>query len=423
MKHKRLYKSLLTLTLLCISSFEIQAMEVCHLLETPIVSDDEKSNSRNDEKNIKISNNLTNQQRIDYLANLKTECELSNMYTNLEKKVQKKYRISLENISVYQALRYVQRRFYLSAASADIPLPYVYQKLKNDYNKPISQRSTEIWDNWQVGIKQLSKIREDVINGKNFDLEQIKKVHKNFYIGKKNYISGTEEIGDFSNTPFPGELKPVRDSAGPEVIWWSFKSEAEVLSAKSQTDKQNNYFRELGFLPALHSSSDLGLLDLIRIEKNDGVYSIYPADQRTLLYRLELILDFMNQMLELGRLGKHLEWKGRLLTPAQVAYLIQQYFIGIHPFHEGNGRVSRFLQELVLTSFALPHGASGDIMDDDVLTVNSDYYKMAIEKSFTLLKEAQNCVENVYTQAGFYRLDKINEADQQSLPYNCRIIK
>ena len=37
--------------------------------------------------------------------------------------------------------------------------------------------------------------------------------------------------------------------------------------------------------------------------------------------------------------NEHMVWNGRLLTPMEVGYLAQKFYVGVHPFAEGNGRL------------------------------------------------------------------------------------
>ena len=157
---------------------------------------------------------------------------------------------------------------------------------------------------------------------------------------------------------------------------------------------------------------------------------------------IETMLDFINTTLGQARAGQHMVWNKRLVTPMQSALLIQQLFVDIHPYNEGNGRTSRLLQELILTSFALPHGASGDLMSDDVLTRQEEYYTRGMSATQAQLLVVDSCFETAYVQQAVSSggakggrnakgsssvsvTTPVNVAtmDQSKLDYNCRLVR
>ncbi len=153
------------------------------------------------------------------------------------------------------------------------------------------------------------------------------------------------------------------------------------------------------------------------IEYVDAIYSSSTRSSQT---HLKNILNFVNNMLSQAKQNKHLVWNGtHLMTPAEVALLAQKFYIGVHPFSEGNGRTSRFLQELILSIMNMPHGSSGDLMDYDVLTTFPDYYETAMTSNIKLMQSIKACFDG-YAQNP---PQTFMATDQKSVPYNCRILK
>jgi Fic family protein len=111
-----------------------------------------------------------------------------------------------------------------------------------------------------------------------------------------------------------------------------------------------------------------------------------------------------------------------LMTPAEVAFFAQKFYVEIHPFSEGNGRTSRVIQELILSQFDMPAASSGDLMDYDVLTNHEDYYQLAIKKTDEQMKKMDECISQYKTLTQFGRR-KLSEQDQSSLDYDCRTLK
>ncbi len=94
---------------------------------------------------------------------------------------------------------------------------------------------------------------------------------------------------------------------------------------------------------------------------------------------------------------------------------------GHAPFSEGNGRTSRFMQELVLTALGLPHGSSGDLMDIDVLTPFPKYYQTAMSSTTNLMSSMESCLEQYKTNRMKTRQSIYDGAEK--LDYNCRLLK
>jgi Fic family protein len=79
----------------------------------------------------------------------------------------------------------------------------------------------------------------------------------------------------------------------------------------------------------------------------------------------------------------------KVLHPAELAALIHLKFVTIHPFTDGNGRISRLMMNFVLKKFNFP-------MLDIPYTKRSSYYN-ALERSQV------NKDENIFIQWFFRR--------------------
>ena len=83
-----------------------------------------------------------------------------------------------------------------------------------------------------------------------------------------------------------------------------------------------------------------------------------------------------------------------LLTAARA----QRWFVSIHPFADGNGRMSRFMMEYVLMSAGLPTPIFSN-MDDDLGTAEIDWAKKIGEGMLDTLKNYHRCANDL-TAAG-----------------------
>ena len=347
-----------------------------------------------------------------YQDKLAQECELTQNYRAIREKLQNKYKISLEKITEYQAMRFVVRADFERAKTSDTPIQKVYQIKRADYNLPVEQRSSVIWDNWEAGMTQLKKYRDKALAGHSFSIIDLMKVHEGFFTLSK-------EEGDDAWNPMEGLFKPAVMN---DNYWWNFNSIDESAAAKKVVGEINAEYRKLGL------TQDTGNDDLDNIlrvksalkrqppEKKDVVEyvdAIYSGDSRANRDHVSSIFQFINATLALALENKHIVWNGQLLTPMEVAYLSQKFYVGVHPFAEGNGRTSRFILELLLTAFDMPHGSSGDLMSNDVLMNFKDYYDLAYKSNVKLIDKMNDCAEQ-------YKAEKYNAA---TVDYSCRALK
>ena len=377
---------------------------------------------------------ITAEEVAAYKTKINDECALSEKYQQMQIKARQRFGITLEQISEYQAMRYIRRSDYESAKGRQIPPHLTYQLLEADGNKPNEQRSSLVWDNFVTGIAQVSEDRARVQNGSKFELNDLLRAHRGFY-------RLSNEVGDFGHDPLLGQLRPPNPN---DRHWWRVKAD-DVPRTKAIVDQLNEAYEELGLVPSaldtLYTENNY-MTEILRLKPaTDGVgMAMYESDSRAVAKHVSLLLSLIDANLAQARQGRPMIWKGHLMTPAQLAFLAQQAFVQIHPFSDGNGRTSRFVQELILTAFNLPPGSSGDLMDNDVLTLHADYYAKAITASRNLLLSVDQCLEKNYSEASGGAPQKregskgeskkqvqtmidISALDQSRVDYNCRLVK
>ncbi len=328
-----------------------------------------------------------------------------------------KHNIRAESITEYQAMRFIRREDFDSSKKHEIPVEVTYQIKRDQYALPIDQRSSIIWDNWVKGISQLSPLREAILRGEHYTYDKLKQSHIKFF-------QLSDEVGDASNPPDVGVIKPP---AMQDNYWWSFSTDQEASDAKKMVDAINGHYKSLELLPHFADENLNKVLDVRTAVKRqpkgsstiEYVSAIYSGNTRANLTHVQNILHFVRTMLTQALNNKVLIWNGKLMTPAEVAYLAQKFYVGVHPFSEGNGRTSRLLQELILTSMGLPHGSSGDLMESDVLTLFPDYYNQAMKANINLMEKMKTCLEIYKTNPP----SLLVTTDQKNIDYSCRILK
>lgn len=335
----------------------------------------------------------------DYQDKLKAECLIQQDTDALKLRAQA-LGITLEQVTLYQAMRFVNRTWYEPAKANDIPVSLIYQK-DCSYDLPLNQRTALVWENWSMAAANLPRLRDQLLLGQPLTLPWLNALHMSFY------PPGRDETGPCSNPPSPGVFKP---RTSPEKPWWSFKTEAEAMDALAVVRDINQKYDSLDLLPRLKGALTTINLVLDVRKLADGTWAIFSGPPLTNPLHIQNELSFINTLMTLGQKAKPMLWNDQLFTPGEFAFLIQQHFVGVHPYADGNGRTSRMLQELILTSFGLPFFSSGDLMDIDVLTRHADYYQTAIAKTKDQLTTLKDCFDQ-------------DQVKVDSPQYDCRILK
>jgi hypothetical protein len=353
-----------------------------------------------------------------YRKKLRTECWIIQTNNILKTQLQSRFQLSLEQITEYQAMRFIRRVDFENSKASETPVELTYQIHESQYELPNSQKSSIIWDNWVKGISQLSSLREGILKGEAFTYEKLKQAHINFFLL-------SDEVGDNANPPDVGVIKPPSTN---DNYWWVLETPQDIEQAKAAVNTINEQYRSLGLLPHFADETLNRVLDVRMTVRRqppekqnviEYVTAIFSGQTRANLTHLQNILNFVRTMLNLAIQNRPLVWNGHLMTPGEVAYLAQKFYVGVHPFSEGNGRTSRLLQELILTTMDMPHGSSGDLMDDDVLTTFPDYYSKAMQSNVALMQKMKNCLEVYIANPPAQWMN----GDQSAIDYSCRILK
>lgn len=304
--------------------------------------------------------------------------------------------IPLEKIYLYQAIRYVDRFSYLNGQKADLPIEFLFQVKREDANLPLAQRSDLVWRNWAKGIAQVESTQADIENGTTIDIPYLQKIHVGFY---------AEEERDDTTTAFrPGAIKP----AYFPTIDWKLPTQAAIDSGAKAAQIVDDNLKAMGLRPQLANEDDY-LNKIIDVRGN----ILYPAAPKAVNAHFTNLLKLLNTLLAQGRENKPMIWQDRLFTPMQLAYFTQQYFVQIHGFHDGNGRISRYWQDVVLAVFGLPAGASGDLNYNDMTADPAEYYSRAMKAGFNELLDVEKCYTRVYMVPNA----------KGTIPYDCRLLK
>lgn len=285
-----------------------------------------------------------------YKQRLSNECALSEKYQQMSLRARDKFGATLEQIMLYQALRVISRSEYEAAKASGVTI-----QLPDSRSAQLAEDRTRLMSGLPFGVADLQRV-----NG--------------------------------------GQMKPASEA---DLEWRKLTFE-EVQSTKAIVSNVNQDYANLGFLAdGLASLYDRPYMnEILSVKKTaDGGEGLYSGDTRANEHHLKELSDFMEEVMRKARLNQHIVWHDQILTPGEVAYFVQKYVNDVHPFVDGNERTSRYMQELLLTTFGLPHGATGDLMGKEVLVTRMDYYNLAMSENRRLLVAVDQCLEVPKAQA------------------------
>ncbi len=360
-----------------------------------------------------------------YESKLSRECQITTQFRNIKLKLQADFQMGIESITEYQAIRYLRRSDFEAAKAAQIPVQKKYQIVDpKDKGKVVAveEMKTTVWDNWIIGISQLGEASNKLLRGQHFNVSDLKDVHVGFYrLANEDEDAGSKS--DKANAPNVGLFKPAHEA---DVYWWEFRNREEATAAENILTQVNSQFRKMDFLEIVQGDYS----DILRVKYNvlkrgeaaggKVVDVIYGGDSRVNEAHIYRIVSFLNAMIDQALTGQHMVWKGKMMTPTELAYFVQKYYVAVHPFADGNGRTSRFLQDLVLYTFDMPHGASGDLMENDILITFPDYYERAIATKAQMLSKVESCMQS-YKKSNLRNYKKI-KLSPSVLDYSCRYL-
>ncbi|WP_409477280.1 Fic family protein [Pseudobdellovibrio sp. HCB154] len=307
-----------------------------------------------------------------YYRKVEFECEYTLKMGKVSQKLAEMGR-PMGRLNYYQGLRYVDRYSFEKARRENIPLNVIFQIKPEDYEVPIAQRSHLVWDNWSKGIATLHPVKEQLRNGQPFTLEFFKQIHRSFYTA--------DESGQYGMVMGPGTIKDAKDAE----ISWTLKEKQNEVAANVQAI--NHMYLALGLEPKPTEATGFTQIMLVQ---NGLLKPSHPAYSET---HIKNLLSFLDRMIQNMREHKPLVWNGKIFTPRELALFVQQTIVRIHGFHDGNGRISRYMQDLVLALFDMPAIPSGDLQVDDMTMLSENYYELATRASDHQLQVLDACTD------------------------------
>ncbi|MGE3610809.1 MAG: Fic family protein [Bacteriovoracaceae bacterium] len=297
-----------------------------------------------------------------YMQRFARDCIIQDKYRELRAEFNR-LDVNIEDIVEYKAMRFIDRDSWDDAKDKGNFAPsQVY------YPAP------HVWNMWIEGVKLIDKL-----SFFDFDLKNIHKiVMDQSLISRLAASKGTRPGLLRSHQWPPGFTITCEDQKlTPYLFNLIFKKQYDLKSALNTPYVQIFSFRQCN-------------------------QNYYEATLRY-LRSSEVPYEFARWKSELKQAVLNYSF-----PPIKIIASYQRRLVAIHPFGDGNGRVSRFFQDIMSKFYDLPFVPAGDLTDD-VLTFEDQYINNTYEAMESMLEFLSDCL-NEY------------KADPNQVSRECRVI-
>jgi len=267
----------------------------------------------------------------ELIQRFEDDCKLQDR-TNILRNNFRQAGIDYKKISGPKALRFVDRKSWeIFIASGGTDPSQIYEP------------APETWNSWDMGLEQASRSHIDLIKDP-LTLEFIQNLHRvsmserAFYSPGAFYLKGAR----------PGKIRTHWFIRPPE-FWFKCEDKYSIKVKKLLLDYD---LKDKNGRPMI-SSSISQCADGLSIKGHVTYLSSHKVEEeiRRWLQHFNIwIVDYLNGVTK--------------ISPIKAAADFQRWYVSIHPFGDGNGRTSRYLQDLLLDFVGIAPPLSADLSDD-----------------------------------------------------------
>lgn len=308
---------------------------------------------------------------------------------------------NIDEIAEYRVIRFVDR--------------YNWERAKNSEVKPrdIYKPAPDTWLVWDTGIREVMT----TAGGKNgllnnsyvLNAETISVINHNLLMNQGMNVKD----GITDQTLKPGEYRKATSSGvGFQGGSKNYKSAIESSEASMDRFQQRwesqmgSTFSQLLKEEGIQSSDNASLRS--GMSQRDGVGFVSYAPSTEVAKEIDWIKTFIKINLEQYRKGHP------VLSPMELATVVQKWFVSVHPFSDGNGRTSRAIQDVILANFEMPVVPGGDLQED-ATAVYEDYIEETYRKTEKLLATLELCQSR---NASAFQCQTVAKIDEMSAARN-----
>lgn len=296
------------------------------------------------------------------------ECSIQDDYTSLVRGFGK-HDVNPEETTEARSLRFIARKDFNKAIK------------KNQTMHPwkLYKPAPKTWLKWEEGTQYRKFVNDDIDKKKQtsgkweLTKEHLKYIHRNTITpdltGKLDKMFAIRHL-----FPRAGEFRKLGHLTSGFFVSNSWKL------SKDEKEKLDNYdLKCLDGAPIVRSR-------LLNIPLIGIIGEISYLRSKLVEKEINKLLDEVNKYVNLFLEGKKLP-----ISPIQFMADIQRKYISIHPFHEGNGRISRYIQDILSSAFKLPPVPAGDLQND-VINKKDEYRKETVDAMLKKTHKLRACL-------------------------------
>lgn len=311
------------------------------------------------------------------------ECEIQDRFAKV-----KAFYLSIDrdisDVVEYRTLRFIERRVWEDEISQGL-------------NNPVSiyKPAPTTWNIWNTAIKEI--FNDNIYKS----TELLADTSKLIDVNKILLSRGLIDIS-YSESSLSGKM---RSSRFEEPVGFCTLASFENMRNKLIEIKSSSK----NFLTSWERRAGLTFKELIRLSggldyrranltvdltiKRGNCASgrgnfIYYAKSRLIKKYLSWLSIFVDYNIQEYRQNR------ALVAPIELAAFVQKTLVSLHPFHDGNGRTSRVVQNLIMEEFNMPFVPGGDLQND-VMSKLSIYIPITYYRVEKMLSFLEQCAQDI----------------------------
>lgn len=303
----------------------------------------------------------------EMLQKYPVECKVQQEYKEIKKKLANRG-VDVENLTEAKATRFIGHGSLNRAAKNNEFLVW-----------EIYDPKPKTWLKWEEGnySRELISRELECLQNKGSKWEFTKDHLKRMYLGAMDAsLTGKLDKNIFIKHKFP---KPGEFRSEGHLTSGFFVPKKWNLSDEDKKDVDNYDLKRV-------DGSTLVTSKLYKVPGVGIVGEVEYVDSKEVEAEVDELLALLND-----GVNKYLSNDYMPITPLEFMADIQRRYVSIHPFHEGNGRMSRFLQDILSRVFNLPYLPNADLKED-VINNMTDYRKETVQAMKDHIKGLKKCL-------------------------------
>lgn len=316
----------------------------------------------------------------DNIKSFARDCAIQDRFVAL-KNAYANRQINIDEIAEYRVIRFVDR--------------YNWEKAKNSRTKPLDiyQPAPATWMVWDSGIRQVMQTggaKGQLFSNFALNEDTISYINKVLLMNEEQHLNIKDKITDQSLQP--GQFRKTTSTGVGFNPGGKDYSSMIYLSEQSMDRVQTRFENAIGtsfeeMLMTRNSHEYPGANLRSGMTENSTRTFVSYAPSTAVPKSIDWIKNFIAINLEKYKAGKP------VLSPMELATIVQKWFVSVHPFSDGNGRTSRALQDLILANFEMPFVPGGDLQDD-ATAVYEDYIERTYQRTESILAALELCLSS-----------------------------